>query len=59
MQLTSQCIVCDADVQLPKDVQISEIVSCLECKTNLVVERINEMKIALSKAPAVEEDWGE
>lgn len=59
MQLTSQCVVCDADVKLPKDVQISEVVSCSECKTSLVVDKINDLKIALSKAPQVEEDWGE
>lgn len=56
---SSECVVCDADVKLPQDTQVSEVISCVECKTGLVVENINDKTIRLSKAPAVEEDWGE
>ncbi|MBI2337550.1 MAG: lysine biosynthesis protein LysW [Candidatus Levybacteria bacterium] len=57
--LSSECVVCDADVKIPQNTQVSEVISCAECKTGLVIENIKGTTIRLSKAPVVEEDWGE
>jgi len=57
--MKATCIVCDAAVALPADVQESEVVTCAECKSRLVVSSLNDKSASLSKAPEVEEDWGE
>ena len=53
------CPICDAQVTVAPDVTESEVVSCAECKTRLVVDKVAGKTISLSKAPEVEEDWGE
>lgn len=53
------CPVCDAVVTLGADTQESEVVSCSECKSRLVVNEVSANSITLSKAPQIEEDWGE
>jgi len=58
-KLNSVCPVCDGQVDIDHNVEVSEIVVCRECATRLVVERKQEEKIVLGEAPAVEEDWGE
>lgn len=57
--LTGTCPICDAEVNLPSDTTESEVVSCPDCKTRLVVDKVTEKTVSLSKAPEVEEDWGE
>lgn len=53
------CNVCGATLPIPKDVEISEIITCGECHTRLVVQKIEKNRIILDEAPQVEEDWGE
>ena len=55
----SNCSICNAEVTLPKNVELTEIVSCHDCHSKLVVEKINKNSVILTKAPDVEEDWGE
>jgi lysine biosynthesis protein LysW len=57
--ITGTCPICDANVNLPSDTAESEVVFCPECKTRLVVDEVDEKTASLSKAPDVEEDWGE
>ena len=57
--LTGVCPVCDAQVPLASDITESEVISCPDCKTRLVVESIEKGKVKLAEAPKVEEDWGE
>lgn len=59
MSFEGSCPVCDAHVSVLKDSEVSEIVSCPECKARLVVESISEKQVVLHKAPDIEEDWGE
>jgi lysine biosynthesis protein LysW len=61
MKIQSNCPVCDGTVTLNSDVEATEVVSCSECKSRLVVESIDKEKktATLAKAPDVEEDWGE
>ena len=57
--LSTHCPICDAQVSLKNDLEETEIVSCLDCQSRLVVEKIENNQIVLGKAPEVEEDWGE
>lgn len=53
------CPICDAQLSLPDDTQVSEVVMCNDCKTQLVVESLLANKARLAQAPTIEEDWGE
>ena len=53
------CSICDATVTLSKNTEESEIISCADCKSRLVVQKIAKGKVILEKAPVVEEDWGQ
>lgn len=50
---------CDAMVTLPNDVEESEIITCPECHSRLVVTNLKAKTTTLEEAPKVEEDWGE
>lgn len=56
---SGECPVCAGAVTLQADTQATEVVTCGECKTKLVVDSITGQNATLSQAPAVEEDWGE
>jgi len=58
-QVSGTCPVCDAEVALSSDAHVSEVVSCSDCKSKLVVKSLVKGKAVLAKAPEVEEDWGE
>lgn len=53
------CITCDAVLTFPDNTEESEIISCNDCKSRLVIEKINKQQVTLQEAPVVEEDWGE
>lgn len=53
----STCVICEATVELPADVEVGEIIDCLTCGTELEV--IDEDPAELAEAPDLEEDWGE
>ena len=57
--LKNNCPVCDSEVTLPEGTTESEIVSCADCHTRLVVASIANNVPTLAEAPKVEEDWGE
>ena len=52
------CPTCDAEVVLAQDTEVSEIISCSDCQTRLVVEGVGD-KPRVGIAPVIEEDWGE
>ncbi len=56
---SGECPVCAGAVTLQADTQATEVVTCTECKTKLVVDAFNGGIATLTQAPAVEEDWGE
>ena len=58
-QYKSVCPTCDAEVTVPKGTEESEIINCSDCKSRLVVEKIEKDQVMLQQAPAVEEDWGQ
>lgn len=54
-----KCPICDTDISLDRDVEESEIISCPDCHSRVVVEKVDKTKMTLNQAPEVEEDWGE
>lgn len=59
MSLEGTCPVCEAEVNLSEDILVSEILSCPDCHSILVVEAIEDHQVSLKEAPAIEEDWGQ
>lgn len=58
-KLNTVCTICGATINILQNVEVSEIITCGECHTRLVVEKIETDRIVVNKAPEVEEDWGE
>lgn len=58
-KIQGTCPICDAPISIPDDSQVSEVISCTDCKSKLVIENISGQMATLAKAPDVEEDWGE
>jgi len=42
-----------------EDIQVSELLSCPDCQTLLVVDMVEDHTATLREAPAIEEDWGQ
>jgi len=57
--ITANCLVCDAQIDLPETTEESEVLTCSECDTRLLVSSLQGKKATLEKAPEVEEDWGQ
>ena len=55
--LTAACPVCEAELSLPTDAVVGEVVPCYDCGAELDVETLEPL--ALIEAPEVAEDWGE
>ena len=53
----SNCPVCDADVELPDDAVVGELITCDDCGTELEILGLDPVEIG--EAPAAEEDWGQ
>lgn len=58
MPKTAKCPKCDAGITLPKDAELSEIITCDECSADLEIKSLDD-PISLEDAPPVQEDWGE
>lgn len=54
---TVACPDCTADVPVPSEVVVSEILVCRDCDSELEVIGVSPPALAI--APEVEEDWGE
>ncbi|WP_066363009.1 lysine biosynthesis protein LysW [Herbidospora mongoliensis] len=52
-----ECPECAAQVSLESDARVSEIVECLDCRSELEIASVAPP--SLTVAPEVEEDWGE
>lgn len=51
------CPVCEADVTLPPDPAVHELVDCPDCSTELEIASLAPP--SLREAPLEAEDWGE
>jgi alpha-aminoadipate carrier protein LysW len=54
---TATCPICEADVPIPGDAMLNELLVCPECGAELELIQFNP--VVLEEAPEVEEDWGE
>ena len=58
-KLTGTCPICDVGMKLEPDTEESEIISCPDCDTRLVVSKVGNPSVILEQAPEIEEDWGQ
>jgi lysine biosynthesis protein LysW len=54
-----ECPVCGGKVIPQEPVEESEIITCSECLTSIVVDAVHEENLVLAMAPQEEEDWGQ
>jgi len=54
-----ECPVCAAGITPPGGVEETEILTCPDCQSPLVVDGFEGTRLRLSEAPLIEEDWGE
>lgn len=54
-----QCPICDANINIAQKVEISEVITCSDCKNKLEVKELHSTNMILIEAPKIEEDWGE
>ena len=55
----AKCPECDAELVIPNDVMLGEILSCLDCGLELEVKQIEGNNIKLQELVIDGEDWGE
>tara|TARA_B100001146_G_scaffold56047_1_gene49215 strand:+ start:1216 stop:1395 length:180 start_codon:yes stop_codon:yes gene_type:complete len=54
-----KCPECDADLNIPDDAAVGEIVSCVDCGADYEISKKDGPAIEIKKAETVGEDWGE
>jgi lysine biosynthesis protein LysW len=59
ISLHGECPVCAAGIAPAAGVEETEILTCPDCQSPLVVDGFEGQRIRLSEAPLIEEDWGE
>lgn len=55
----TKCPDCEAEISVPDDATVGEIVSCPDCGLDLEVKQINGDKVDLKEISIEGEDWGE
>jgi len=55
----AKCPECDAELRIPDDVTLGEILSCPDCGLELEVKQIKGDYIELQELQIEGEDWGE
>lgn len=53
------CPECDADISVPSDAIVGEIISCPDCGTDYEIFEKSGSDIKIKEAETVGEDWGE
>ena len=54
-----KCVVCDAELTVPEDAVVGEILSCPQCGAELEVKQIGEDTVEIQELMIEGEDWGE
>ena len=57
--MDTKCVECDAQISIPSDAIVGEIVSCKDCGVEYEVAEIKSGVAMLRRAETLEEDWGE
>jgi len=53
------CPDCLAEIDVPDDVMVGEIVSCPDCGLDLEVKKVEGQTVELQKLAIEKEDWGQ
>ena len=54
-----KCPECDADLNIPEDTAVGEIVSCSDCGADYEISKKDGNIVEIKEAETVGEDWGE
>lgn len=57
--MNTSCKECGAELSVPNDAIVGEIVSCKDCSSEYEVAEISSGHVLLKAAEKVGEDWGE
>ena len=57
--MNTSCRECGAELSVPNDAIVGELVSCKDCSTEYEVAEISGGNVLLRPAEQVGEDWGE
>jgi alpha-aminoadipate/glutamate carrier protein LysW len=57
--LNTKCAECGAEITVPNDAIVGEIVSCKDCSAEYEVAEISNGNVLLKAAEQAGEDWGE
>ncbi len=55
----TQCPDCAAEIEVPEDALVGEIVSCPDCGLDLEVVKVEGGSVELQRISIEKEDWGE
>jgi len=55
----AKCPECDAELMIPDDVTLGEILSCPDCGLELEVKQVEGGHVELQELEIEGEDWGE
>ncbi len=54
-----KCPDCEAEIEIPDDVMVGEIIECSDCGLELEVEKIEANQVEIQRLSIEKEDWGE
>jgi len=54
-----KCPECDADLNIPEDAAVGEIVSCSDCGADYEISKKDGPTVEIKEEETVGEDWGE
>ena len=57
--VTTTCPDCLAEIKVPDDVMVGELIECPDCGLELEVEKIEGGEIEIQRLAIEKEDWGE
>lgn len=58
-RIVMNCLECDAEINIPDDAAVGEIVTCSECGADFEIATKSGSTVTLKPAESVGEDWGE
>jgi alpha-aminoadipate/glutamate carrier protein LysW len=57
--MKTQCQECGAEINVPDDIMVGEILTCPDCGGNFELASKSEENIELKPAETIGEDWGQ